>query len=72
MKVGKNWQGIAERLAESGWTWHHFRVVDRAGRRRHVAQASNADGQKHIAVAPSVRPAFAAIAQSIKITETPG
>jgi len=72
MKMNGNWQCIAERLAESGWTWKHFRIIDRLGRARHVARVCNSDGQKHIAVAPEVRRAFAAVAHSIKTMETSG
>jgi len=29
MKTGTHWQRIAERLAESGWSWQHICLTDR-------------------------------------------
>jgi len=66
MKTGTHWQRIAERLAETGWSWQHVCLTDRAGRNRHVAEAHNDDGEKHVAVAPSIGPAFFALERSVK------
>ena len=60
------WQRIAERLAESGWTWQHVKLSDRVGRKLHVAEAHNEDGVTHAAVAKSVSSAFIVLEASIK------
>ena len=61
-----HWQRIAERLTESGWSWQHVRLDDRVGRKQHVAEAHNDDGETHAVVAKSVGSAFVALARSIK------
>ncbi len=66
MKTGTHWQRIAERLAESGWSWQHVRLTDRVGRTLYVAEAHNDYGEKHVAVAPSIGPAFFALERSVK------
>jgi hypothetical protein len=66
MKSGTHWQRIAERLAESGWSWNHVRLDDRVGRSKHVAEAHNEDGETHAVVAKSVGPAFVALERSVK------
>ena len=30
MSASSNWQNIAERLAESGWSWRHVTLTNRA------------------------------------------
>lgn len=66
MKTGTHWQRIAERLAESGWSWQHDCLTDRMGREQHVAEAHNDDGEKHVAVAPAIGSTFFALECSIK------
>lgn len=66
MKSGTHWQRIAERLAESGWSWNHVRLDDRVGRSKHVAEAHNEEGETHAAVATAVGPAFAALEKSVE------
>lgn len=66
MKIGPRWQKIAERLAESGWSWQHTELTDRVGRDVHVVEAHNDHGQTHAAVAASVGPGFVAVESSIK------
>ena len=65
MDASTNCQPIAERLAESGWSWQHVRLDDRVGRSQHVAEAHNEDGETHAAVAESVGSAFVALEESI-------
>jgi hypothetical protein len=64
MNAEKRWQRIAERLAESGWSWRHVRLTDRVGRVRHVAEAHN-DEETHAVVAPSANTSFGALDHSI-------
>jgi len=66
MKPAPTWQNIAERLAESGWSWRHVTLANRATPDLHVAEARNEDGHLHAAVADSVGPAFTALEQSIQ------
>jgi len=66
MKSDTRWQRIAERLAESGWSWRHVHLEDRVGRGRHVVEAHNDDGLTHAVVADSVNPAFVALEHSVK------
>jgi len=66
MKMGNQWQRIAERLSEAGWSWRHVRLTDRLGRVRHVAEAHNEKGATHAVVAPSVPSAFSALDCSVK------
>ena len=66
VKGHSNWHQIAERLAESGWSWQHVRLSDRAGRNRHVAEAHNEEGHTHAVVAPSVGQAFGALERSVE------
>lgn len=68
MNTGAIWQQIAERLAESGWTWQHRKLVNRTERRIHVAEARNDNGEWHAVVADAVAPAFVALEQSINET----
>jgi hypothetical protein len=65
MKMGTNWQRIAERLSEAGWSWRHVRLTDRLGRVRHVAEARNGEGETHVVVAPSTRASFGELDRSI-------
>ena len=65
MNGANNWQPIAERLAESGWSWNHARLDDRVGRTQHVAEAHNEDGVTHAVVAQSVGTAFVALERSV-------
>ena len=69
MQTDAQWQHIAERLAETGRSWQHVKLSDRAGRNAHVAESHNDNGQTHVAVADSVMPAFLALEQSIKAAE---
>jgi hypothetical protein len=66
MKPHSNWQKVAERLAESGWSWRHVTLSNRATPDLHVAEAWNGEGQTHAAVADSVAPAFSALEESIR------
>jgi hypothetical protein len=66
MKPAPKWQSIAQRLAESGWSWQHVKLSNRATPDLHVAEAHNEDGQTHAAVAGSIGPAFAALDESIQ------
>jgi hypothetical protein len=59
------WQNIAERLAESGWSWRHVTLINRATPDLHVAEALGDDGQRHVVVAEAVNPAFTALEASI-------
>lgn len=65
MNTGAEWESIAERLAESGWSWKHVRLDDRVGRSQHVAEAHNEDGEIHAVVAESVGTAFVALESSV-------
>jgi hypothetical protein len=66
MKPSSTWQDIAERLAESGWSWRHVVLPNRATPALHVAEARNEAGQRHAVVADSVAPAFAALEKSVQ------
>jgi len=66
MKPDSNWQKVAERLAESGWSWRHVTLSNRATPDLHVAEARNDEGHTHVAVADSVAPAFTALEESIR------
>jgi hypothetical protein len=65
MNSANNWHPIAERLAESGWSWQHVRLDDRVGRSQHVAEAHNDDGATHAVVAQSADMAFDALERSV-------
>ncbi len=65
MKPEKNWQCIAERLAEEGWSWQHRRFSDRNGHSLHMAEAHDIEGVTHAVVAESITPAFVALEDSI-------
>ena len=65
MRPALNWQTIAERLAESGWSWRHFALATRAKGNLHVAEARNDDGHTHVVAASSVQSAFTALEQSV-------
>jgi hypothetical protein len=66
MKSSSHWQHIAERLAESGWSWKHSKLSRREKHNLHVAEARNDDGHTHAVVAESIKPAFAVLEQSIQ------
>ena len=66
MKTDTHWQRIAERLAESGWSWSHRERVDQKRKIVHVAEAHNENGQTHFAFAQTVRPAFVVLERSIQ------
>jgi len=66
MKRSSGWQLIAERLAESGWSWQHVTLSRRANPNLHVAEARNEEGHTHAVVADSIAPAFTALEESIQ------
>jgi hypothetical protein len=68
MKIRKGWKYIAERLAESGWSWQHRTFSDRAGKKLHFAEAHDLDGKTHAVVADKIVPAFSALEKSINET----
>lgn len=61
-----NWQEIAERLAENGWSWRHETGAGRTKPGLHLAEAENAEGERHLVVAESAGPAFVALEESIQ------
>jgi hypothetical protein len=69
MNTGKPWQQVAERLAGSGWSWQHKRVVARTKRNVHVAEAHNDEGEQHVVVAEAIAPAFTALERSITVAQ---
>jgi hypothetical protein len=66
MNAEKNWQQVAERLAENGWSWKYRNFSDRNGHSFHMAEAHDIEGVTHAVFAESVTPAFVALEQSIK------
>ena len=69
MNQPSDWRAIAERLAESGWSWRHVTLKGRATPDLHVAEARNDEGHTHAAVADSVAPAFAALEESVQVSK---
>ena len=66
MNPCSNWQNIAERLADSGWSWKHETFAIRAIGGLHLAEARNEEGEQHVVIAETVGEAFVALEESIR------
>ncbi len=69
MFIGKgsgNWQSIAEKICEAGWSWQ-CKEVFQAGRMLHSAQAWRFDGEHHVVVAEDADTAFQELDHSIRM-----
>ena len=69
MKPAPKWQSIAERLAESGWSWRHLVVSTRMHTHIHLVEARNTVGQIHVVVAEVARQGFEVLEKSINAIE---
>lgn len=69
MKMSIPWQQIAERLAESGWSWSHRELDDHRRNIVHFVEVHNQDGIVHCAFANNLYSAFYAVGHSIRAVQ---